>query len=64
MIYRTARSNPTPGRKEQIRKGRGPGRCGERDKILSRLSRERERKRGEGTEETQKLCKDSHHAIK
>lgn len=55
MIYMTARSNPAPGRKEQIQKGRGLGQRGERDKIRSRLSSERKRKRGEGTEETQKL---------
>lgn len=59
----TARSKPTPGRIEQLQKGRGLGQCGERDKILSRPSRERKRKRGEGAEETQKLCKEGHHAV-
>lgn len=63
MIYMTATSNPIPGRKEEIQKGRGLGQCCESDKIPRRLSRERKRKRVEGREEKQKLCKDGYHVV-
>lgn len=59
MIYLTARSNPIPGRKEGIQKGRGRGlgQCYERGKILRRQSRERKGKRGEEERRDRKYAK-------
>lgn len=59
MIYMTARSNPIPGRKEGIQKGRGRelGQCCERGKILRRQSWERKGKRGEEEQRDRKYAK-------